>query len=135
MSILFTIATLAAGAIAIIFGVVKGIRDLRSGGLVFTEFRMAIGGMLCAASTLLAGIFTPVLLGTPEVSAVADLAPEGLPPAPEMMWWALGLAVCLVAFFVTPSPRQMVQEYAIERHGLAGMLLTQHQGAGPHKSK
>lgn len=126
MSTLFTIATLIAGGIAILFGIVKGIRDLRSGGLVFTEIRMLAGGLLTVGSTLIASLTAPILLELEQAAPLVD-ALQSQPFDPrDAIWWAVGLIVCALAFFITPTPRQMAEEYAMERHGLAGLVFNQN---------
>lgn len=125
MTALFTTLTLVMGLIALLFGTVKGIRDLRQGNLVFTEFRMLIGGALMAGSTITASLLTPAVLGRPEVQDVLALAGTLPAPADQVCWWVLALVVAGISVVITPGPRAMMEEYAIERGGVAGLMLTQ----------
>ncbi|XKH58694.1 hypothetical protein LG293_16730 (plasmid) [Citricoccus nitrophenolicus] len=126
MLALFTTITIIFGAVALIFGAVKGIRDFRNGRLVFTEFRMVVGGALMAGATVTANIFTPIVLAIPEVDQALVAVGELPVTAIDLCWWVLAIACAALSVFITPGPRSMMEEYAIERHGVAGMLLNQH---------
>lgn len=118
---LFGLATIIVGSIGILFGIVKGWRDLRTGGIIFTEVRMVLGGALCAFSTMIASATTPWLLSQEYMSNVVAAMPAQV-PAHTAFWWVIAIMAVFAAFVITPTPRQMMAEYAIERAGLVGMM-------------